>query len=49
MSVRGFAKYGATLIFGLVIGFWLARWWAIDGCLDRGGAWNYQYAMCELK
>ena len=22
--------------------------WAIDGCLDRGGAWNYEVEECPF-
>lgn len=24
----------------------VARFFAIDGCLDRGGAWNYALNLC---
>jgi len=38
-----------VLILGVAMGFLLARWWQVDGCLDRGGAWNYQYSMCDAR
>ena len=31
------------------IGFWAKRMLAIDSCLDRGGRWSYESAMCEYE
>jgi hypothetical protein len=32
---------------GIIFGYWLRGFMAIDGCLDAGGRWNYQYNFCE--
>jgi len=45
----------AMLLLGIAIGLLAAllasprvcRFWAIDECLDRGGAWNYERGICE--
>ncbi|MBB6562186.1 hypothetical protein HNP48_004895 [Acidovorax soli] len=29
-------------------GIWLDCEMSIDSCLDRGGAWDYQQARCEM-
>ncbi len=31
----------------IVIGVYAKRWMAIDACLDRGGAWDYQRNACK--
>lgn len=40
-----------TIIIGLLtifcLGIWLAREMRIDSCLDRGGRWNNEIAICE--
>jgi hypothetical protein len=36
------------LVAGLVLfGIWFRHVMKIDSCLDRGGAWNYEAALCE--
>ena len=35
------------LAVGLVLfGFWFRHWMKIDSCFDRGGAWNFEAAIC---
>ncbi|WP_426304251.1 hypothetical protein ACN9MJ_14925 [Acidovorax facilis] len=29
-------------------GIWFAREMSIDGCLDRGSAWDYNQARCDM-
>lgn len=33
-------------IFGFVAGVFATRFFYIDTCLDRGGAWDYERKMC---
>ena len=49
MRLRILGTYAALLIFGVALEFWLAREIAVDRCLDRGGSWSKQYAMCDFK
>jgi hypothetical protein len=37
------------LIFLLSIFFYhkCSNFWKIDGCLDHGGAWDYQHEKCD--
>ncbi len=35
----------AAFVVGCI---WLAREMSIDKCLDRGGAWDYEQAHCEM-
>jgi hypothetical protein len=39
------ALFFLTMIFCL--GIWFAREMRIDSCLDRGGRWNNEIAICE--
>jgi len=31
----------------IAAGVWIKRELSIDSCLDRGGRWNYEAAVCE--
>ena len=31
----------------LLLGMWLKREFEIDDCLDRGGRWNFEVALCD--
>lgn len=31
----------------IAVGMWIKREVSIDSCLDRGGRWNYEAAVCE--
>ena len=40
-----------AFIFGIAIGFLakeLIEAVRVDGCLDRGGAWDYQFDACNF-
>ena len=37
----------ACMVFSFRFGYWLRREVSIDGCLDAGGAWNYERDWCE--
>ena len=37
---------GISLLLGL-LGPRIARWLAVDRCLDAGGSYNYQTRICE--
>ena len=36
-----------VLILFVAGGFWLKAQLTIDSCLDLGGRWNYENAVCE--
>ena len=46
-SVLVFLGIGIGLATAVVLSPRLCRFLAIDDCLDRGGAWNYEYRFCE--
>lgn len=48
MRLRTIASHSIAIVLGAIIGFFFCRELAIDGCLDRGGAWNYQHSMCDV-
>lgn len=35
------------LLYALWPSDWLREFWAIDACLDHGGAWNDELRACE--
>jgi hypothetical protein len=39
----------AALLIALCIALWVryGQFWAIDGCLDSGGAWDYAGDKCQ--
>ncbi len=38
-----------VLVFsaGVILGFWFRGCEAVDRCLDRGGRWDKEHALCE--
>ena len=36
----------AVLSVGIIIGWQVNNWLAIDSCLDAGGAWEYRGSYC---
>lgn len=45
---RTLAWAGAVLGLCVIVeGPWLVRQFRIDGCLDRGGRWDYERDACE--
>jgi hypothetical protein len=38
-----------AFLVGSFAGSWLDDRLDIDSCLDAGGAWNYDYGLCDLK
>lgn len=39
----------ALVTIVVLLGLWLSTQFQIDGCLDQGGAWNYQEGKCEFE
>ena len=49
MSLR--TRIGIALLAAIALtaaGVWLGRELSIDGCLDRGGSWDYDHARCVM-
>jgi hypothetical protein len=42
-----FVLCALRLLLVVICGYWLKGFWEIDGCLDRGGRWNYGTGTCE--
>ena len=47
MSSEKILRGAITLMISIALGLWLRHELKIDSCLDRGGAWNYDSAVCE--
>ena len=54
MRHRRIALYaGTSVVMAMAVVWFIYReaieaFWAIDGCLDRGGAWNYEVEECRF-
>ena len=45
------ARIGIALLAAIALtaaGVWLGRELSIDGCLDRGGSWDYDHSLCVM-
>jgi len=36
-----------ALAVAAAVAWWVARQLSIDGCLDRGGRWDYERSLCD--
>ena len=54
MRHRRIALYAGISVVVAIGAVWftyseaIEAFWAIDGCLDRGGAWNYEGEACRF-
>jgi hypothetical protein len=42
-----FAIHAMLVVGGLAFALFVARFVAVDRCLDSGGRWNYEVVECE--
>lgn len=47
MSKRKVIRSAIILMIAMASGLWLRHELNIDSCLDRGGAWRHDRALCE--
>jgi hypothetical protein len=46
-SIRRTLIVVAALLVMLAAGWWMRGQLIIDGCLDGGGSWDYDLAVCD--
>ena len=44
---RGFYIFLIGVLVGMALGIWFARYVEADSCVDRGGIWNGDTAICD--
>ncbi|WP_226632458.1 hypothetical protein [Novosphingobium profundi] len=42
-------RFAALMVVMAGVGFWFSDYLAIDGCLDGGGAWDYEGGVCHFE
>lgn len=46
-NIRKKILWAIVLVFFILLVPYCKRWWEIDRCYDRGGAWNDETETCE--
>ena len=47
MPRKPFIVLAIVVALSLIVAPRVRRFFAIDACLDQGGAWNYERGVCE--